>query len=81
MLKTKLYFLNNNKIDCKEEYINLNLKTGNKQLDSEEIIDKKITYKLIQTGIFHSYFINKLDKDTFFSINKNFVNCQKMKIY
>ena len=64
MIKTKLYFNEDNKIKTKEESILPNLRTGNRNISKNDEIDIKITHKLMKTGIYHSQLLNKnLDKE------------------
>lgn len=71
MLKTKLYFNEDNKIKLKEEFIIPNIRTGTSCLSKNELIDSKITNKLIKTGIYHSDLLNKKIEKEFLLFNKS----------
>lgn len=71
MLKTKLYFNEDNKIKIKEDYIIPNIKTGTKLLSDDEEIDIKVIHKLMKHGIYHSELLNKKITKEYLLFNKS----------
>lgn len=71
-MKIKLYFFDNNKINCSEKYLVQNLKTGKQVLETntKNNLNQEIISKFIENGIYHSELVHTNDKEEKLYFNK-----------
>ena len=70
MIKTKVYFFDENKIKSKEDYLIVKLRTGTDLIDINDNLNNKITNKFIKFGIYHSELLNNTSDKEYLFFNK-----------